>query len=87
MAVKKKGAKQPNRAKYHRRGGGILQDEAGMGAVLGENARTIRSWWHAGVIPGIVIGHRTLRFRVDDVLAALAKRTVQASLKDRSGTS
>ncbi len=71
MAVKKKGAKQPNRAKYHRRG----------------NARTIRSWWHAGVIPGIVIGHRTLRFRVDDVLAALAKRTVQASLKDRSGTS
>lgn len=62
--------------KIKRRGGGALLDEPELATTLGESERTIRTWRQAGVIPVIVCGYRTRRYRLDDVLAALEKRTV-----------
>jgi hypothetical protein len=81
MAVQKK-----SRRKYRRHGGGLLSTEAELALALGEERRTIRSWWHSRIIPGVVLGHRTVRFKLDDVLKALSKRTVPAVGKDRNGT-
>ncbi len=62
--------------KITRRGGGALLDEPELALALGESPRTIRSWRMSGVIPSIVCGYRTRRYKLDDVLAALAKRVV-----------
>jgi len=61
-----------------RRGGGVLLDEREMASVLGESSRSVRTWRKTGVIPAIVVGHRTVRFKLEDVLAALQKRVVRA---------
>ncbi len=53
-----------------------MLDERELAAALGESERTIRTWRKAGVIPVIVCGYRTHRYKLDDVLAALAKRSV-----------
>jgi hypothetical protein len=63
--------------KHSRRGNGLLKTESEIAAALGEKERTIRSWRHSGVIPCVVIGHRTVRFRLPDVIRALEKRTVK----------
>jgi excisionase family DNA binding protein len=65
------------RRKYHRPGNGLLQTESEIAAVLGEETRTIRTWRHAGIIPAIILGHRSVRFRLDDVVKALEARTVK----------
>jgi len=62
---------------YHRPGNGLLKTEDEIAAELGEHVRTIRTWRHAGIIPGVVLGHRTIRYKLDDVLNALKKRTVR----------
>lgn len=62
---------------YHRPGNGLLKTEEEIAAALGEERRTIRTWRHAGVIPGVVLGHRTIRYRLPDVIKALEKRTVR----------
>jgi hypothetical protein len=45
--------------------------------VLTTLARAIRNWQSRGLIPALVLGHRSLLFRLDAVLAALDKRTVK----------
>jgi Helix-turn-helix domain len=65
------------RRKYHRPGNGLLQTEAEIAAALGEEIRTIRHWRHSGVIHPIVMGYRTIRYRLEDVLKALERRTVK----------
>lgn len=67
---------QPEARRITRPGGGTLLDEPELARVLGESERTVRTWRQAGVIPVMVCGYRTLRYRLEDVLAALAKRTV-----------
>src|SRR5881275_2279611 len=57
--------------KATRRGGGVLLDIAELAAALGESERTIRTWRAAGVIPAIICGYRTHRYKLPDVLAAL----------------
>jgi hypothetical protein len=63
--------------KYRRPGGGELLTEADLARALGERARTIRNWRHKGIIPTIVLGHRSIRFRLSDVLSSLQKRTLK----------
>jgi hypothetical protein len=45
---------------------------------IGLPARTLRSLWHAGKIPGIRLGHRTVVFDPGKVRAALDKFEVKA---------
>lgn len=59
-----------------RPGGGALQDTRELAATLGESERTVRSLYKSGVIPGLVLGYRTLRFKLPDVMSALEKRSV-----------
>jgi hypothetical protein len=63
--------------KYHRPGKGELLTEAELARTLGETTRSIRNWRHKGIIPSLVLGHRSIRFRLDSVLAALDKRQVK----------
>jgi hypothetical protein len=65
------------RRKYHRPGNGALLIEEELAAVLGEEPRTIRTWRHDGIIPAVVVGHRTIRYRLEAVMAALRKREVR----------
>jgi excisionase family DNA binding protein len=60
--------------KYRRPGKGELKTVTEIATALGESVRTIRNWQAKGIIPHIVVGHRTVRFRLDVVLAALEKR-------------
>jgi len=60
-----------------RHGGGSLLDTRELAQVLGENPRTIVSWRQRGVIPFIDAGYRTKRYKLDDVLHALARRTIK----------
>jgi hypothetical protein len=62
---------------YSRPGGGMLKTFAEIGAALGETPRTIRSWYAAKTIPAVVIGRRTVRFRLADVIRALEAREVK----------
>jgi Helix-turn-helix domain len=62
--------------KYERRGNGALLVEEELATALGEETRTIRTWRHEGLIPAIVLGHRSIRYRLDAVLTALRKREV-----------
>jgi hypothetical protein len=63
--------------KYERRGNGALKTEEEIANALGEEPRTIRTWRHNGIIPVIVLGHKTRRYRLESVLAALQKREVR----------
>ena len=66
------------RRKYHRPGNGVLQTEEEIALALGEESRTIRTWRHAGIIPFVSLGYRTIRYRLPDVIKALEKRTIKA---------
>jgi hypothetical protein len=77
VGTKNKPDSKSERRKYHRPGNGVLQTEAEIAAALGEEPRTIRTWRHAGIIPGVVLGRRTVRYKFEDVLRALQKRTVK----------
>lgn len=46
--------------------------------AIGLPVRTLRSLWHAGKIPGIRLGHRTLVFDPQKVRDALEKFEVKA---------
>jgi Helix-turn-helix domain len=63
--------------KYSRPGKGELLNIDELASALGENVRTIRNWRSKGLIPVLVLGHKTLRFRLDAVLAALEKRQIK----------
>jgi hypothetical protein len=62
---------------YVRPGNGLLKTEAEIAAAIGEEERTIRYWRHLNLIPAIVLGRKTIRYRLDAVLKALEKRTVK----------
>jgi predicted DNA-binding transcriptional regulator AlpA len=68
--------KQSQNIQRHRNrpGGGALLTAGELAGKAGEAERTIWTWYRAGVIPGIVLGHRSVRFRESDFLAALEKR-------------
>ena len=63
--------------KYRRPGKGELLTEAELARALGETPRTVMNWRHRGIIPSIVLGHRSVRFRFDAVLAALDRRQIK----------
>jgi hypothetical protein len=63
--------------KYKRRGGGELKTEAELSRKLGEEERTVRNWRYKGMIPYLRLGHRSIRYRLDAVLAALEKRQIK----------
>lgn len=63
--------------KYQRPGKGELLSEAELARALGETPRTIMTWRHKGIIPCIVLGHKTIRYRLENVLAALDKRQIK----------
>jgi len=63
--------------KYRRPGKGELDTEAELARKLGEEERTVRNWRYEGFIPYIKLGHRTIRYRLESVLAALEKKTVR----------
>lgn len=77
-----KNRKATPRKQNHRRGNGVLLTAEELAAQLGESARTIRSWKHKHAIPYVDLGYRTHRFRLNDVLAQLERRTIKpASLR------
>lgn len=43
-----------------------------VASALGLNVQTVRRLWRSGRIPGYKIGYRTVRFKLDEVTAALA---------------
>ena len=63
--------------KYRRPGRGELLSISELARALGESVRTIRHWRTKGIIPTLVLGHKTIRFRLDAVLAALDKRQIK----------
>jgi Helix-turn-helix domain len=63
--------------KYRRPGRGELKTVTEIATALGETPRTIRNWRSKGIIPCIVLGHKTIRFRLDSVLTALERRQVK----------
>jgi hypothetical protein len=63
--------------KYRRPGKGELLSLDELARALGETPRTIRNWKAKGLIPTLVLDHRSLRFRLDSVLAALGRREVK----------
>jgi len=62
--------------KYHRRGRGLLLTESELAIKLGEEPRTIRTWRLKGIMPYLMLGHKSIRYSLDDVLAVLRKRRV-----------
>ena len=66
--------------KLKRRGNGCLLNGSELAAALGEETRTIVTWRQRGIIPFIDAGYRTKRYKLDDVLRALAKRTIREVL-------
>ena len=79
VAAKKKRRMKPRTKwkKYRRRGGDELKTEAELARKLGEEERTVRNWRYRGLIPYLSLGHRSIRYRLDAVLAALEKRSVK----------
>jgi hypothetical protein len=49
-----------------------------MAAEIGEDGRTLRHWRHSGIVPAVILGHRTVRYIKSDVIKALQSRTVDA---------
>jgi helix-turn-helix protein len=68
---------ETKRKKYNRRGNGALLNTKELANALGESVRTIISWRHNHTIPVLDLGHRSKRYRLDDVLAALQRREVK----------
>ena len=66
--------------RYHRRGKGVLLTAKELASELGEEPRTITTWRQRGIIPWIDAGYRSKRFKLNDVLAALEKRTIKPRL-------
>ena len=62
---------------YHRPGNGLLKTETEIAVALGEEERTIRYWRHTNLIPAVILGRRTIRYRLADVIRALEKRIVK----------
>ena len=60
--------------KYRRPGKGELLALDELARALGETPRTIRGWTSKGLVPRIVLGRKTIRYRLESVLAALDKR-------------
>lgn len=56
---------------------GLLLDTPQLADALGQLERTIETLRRKGAIPYISLGHRTVRYKLADVLAALEKRTVK----------
>jgi hypothetical protein len=63
--------------KYRRPGNGELLTLNELAHALGETPRTVRNWRTKGIVPSIVLGHRSIRFRLGAVLLALSKREVK----------
>jgi hypothetical protein len=63
--------------KYRRPGAGALLSETELARALGEEQRTVRNWRYRGLIPYLSFGHRSIRYRLDAVLAALDKRQIK----------
>jgi helix-turn-helix protein len=64
--------------KSHRRGNGVLLTTEELATKLGEEPRTVLTLRKKGIIPHVDLGYRLKRFRLDDVLNALSRRTVKA---------
>jgi hypothetical protein len=62
------------RKRHPRPGGGVVLTEQELAKALGERVRTIRTLDKNGIIPHLHLGHRTKRYLLDSVLAALQKR-------------
>jgi excisionase family DNA binding protein len=60
---------------------GKLVNSKQLAAELGQSQRTIRSWIAARKIPFLKVGHRTMLFSPEKVLAALQKFKVKAATK------
>lgn len=56
---------------------GKLIDIKTLSEQIGEPERTLRNWVHCRKIPFLKIGHRTLRFELEKVRAALNKFEVK----------
>jgi excisionase family DNA binding protein len=65
------------RKQNQRRGNGVLLTTEELAKELGENPRTIRTWKHKHAIPYVHLGYRTHRFKLNDVLAHLERRTIK----------
>ena len=61
-----------------------LVTDKGLAEEIGEKVRTINSWRRDGIIPCILIGHRTIRYDVAAVIAALKRREVAEAGRRRS---
>jgi excisionase family DNA binding protein len=48
-----------------------------LASELGVTIRSVRNMVYRGVLPVVVLGHRTRKFRRSDVERALKKRTVK----------
>jgi Helix-turn-helix domain len=64
--------------RVRRRGGGCLLTTTELAAALGESERTVLTWRQRGLIPYVDAGYRSKRFRLNEVLDALARRTIKA---------
>jgi hypothetical protein len=62
--------------RYRRPGKGELKSEAELARALGEEQRTVRNWRYRGLIPYLSLGHRSIRYRLPQVLEALEKRQI-----------
>ena len=60
------------------RSGRLLLTDIELARELREKQRTIKTWRDAGIIPCVELRHRTIRFRLSAVVAALEKREVPA---------
>jgi hypothetical protein len=61
----------------HRRADGELLTDQQLARKLGATCRQIRSWRVRRIIPSIRLGYRTIRFRLESVIAALEKRSIK----------
>ena len=74
--MEEKAGKKP-RKKFLRHGSGELLDTQGLARALNESPFTVRDWRHKGIIPYLRLGHRSIRYRLPAVIAALEKFTIR----------
>jgi len=77
MKAARKRVRRKHRRTDGRPGGGELLTQGELAKALGESERTVQKWRAKGLIPTLVLGHRSLRFSLERVLAALAKREIK----------
>jgi excisionase family DNA binding protein len=58
-------------------GNGCLLTTQELAVALGESPRTIITWRHQHRIPYLDLGHRSKRYRLEAVMAALAKGEIK----------